>query len=680
MRLQDYEKKFIEDNPTMSSRQVSVALWGNDSRKSTVGDYRVKLYTNKLYESMQDGGEVSDKLFNAGDEEFKAVYGEPYYIQDTAPINKLQLKTKVEPVHIVTSTQTKPNCKHILIPDLQVKPDIDMSYLTWIGKYIAEKKPDVIINIGDHFDLPSLSSYDKGTKRAEGKHLADDIEAGIIGMNLLLEPIADLQYEELELFGEVRYKPKMVFTIGNHECLKDDVDVLVKGKGFIPIKEVAIEDEVYTLNEDGVTGVWQNVKNYIVKQYDGDMYKWSSSTFHLDCTANHRIYYKSSGGNIVVKKAKDMLPNFKVVTSALPLSNEEYNISDEMLQLSAWACTDAGYNQWGGVTFYQRASNVYKIKTLLDKCNIPYRETIRDRDIKEICGKLLKSKPEAGHELALTKESTKLIPVISSKEVPEWVYKLSKRQFDIFLEVVVDADGSIPTRSTKSRVVYGTKRFCDSLQAVCVIHGWRASLVEYRPTHWRLNLTNRLTAKQESHGPEVYSYKGLVYCLVTDNSNFMIRSNGKCHFTGNCRLSRHLNANPELTGLVSYADFRLEDNGWEVYDFLEPAVVNGVTYIHYLPNPMTGKPLSGTAHNILSKAGCSVTMGHAQKLDIATRHLPNGQQQWALVCGAGYPHDEFYKSYVGNSHFRGIIVKHGVNNGNYNPMVVSLDYLEKRYG
>ena len=49
--------------------------------------------------------------------------------------------------------------KHLVIPDTQVKPEHSVKHLRWAGKYAAEKKPDVIIHIGDHGDMPSLSSY-----------------------------------------------------------------------------------------------------------------------------------------------------------------------------------------------------------------------------------------------------------------------------------------------------------------------------------------------------------------------------------------------------------------------------------------------------------------------------------------------------------------------------------------
>lgn len=265
--------------------------------------------------------------------------------------------------NILTSEHSPENCTHLMIPDTQCKPNIDMSYLRWVGEYIVEKRPDVIIHIGDHADMPSLSSYDKGKRAAEGKRVQDDIEASIMGMNILLRPLYHLQKEQ-ERKGERIYKPRMVFTLGNHEE----------------------------------------------------------------------------------------------------------------------------------------------------------------------------------------------------------------------------------------------------------------------------------------------------------------------------RIQRHVNANPELHGFLSYDNLLLEQMGWEVYDFLQPVIVNGVTYCHFMANPMTGKPWGGTAQNILRHVGESFSMGHKQTLDVATRFLPaSGKQQWAIIAGACYTHDEEYKGYQGNHHWRGVVVKHNVMEGSFNPMFVSLDYLRVRY-
>lgn len=265
---------------------------------------------------------------------------------------------------IVTSKIIPSGRNHFVIPDTQAKEGIDLSYLRWIGHYIVDRKPEAIIHLGDHGDMPSLSTYDRGTRGAEGKRVTIDLNAAIRGMEELLKPLWDYQQKELEIYGEIRYKPYMLLCLGNHEF----------------------------------------------------------------------------------------------------------------------------------------------------------------------------------------------------------------------------------------------------------------------------------------------------------------------------RLQRHIDTNPELHGLLSYDSFLYGDSGWIVADYQEPRIVNGVTYCHFMANPMTGKPYGGTALNILKNVGESFTQGHKQCLDVATRNLPSsGRQQWAIIAGAAYPHAEGYKGYGGNHHWRGIIVKHGVKDGSYNPMFIDLDYLKKRF-
>lgn len=121
-------------------------------------------------------------------------------------------------VYKIETSKTQPKeSSHFFIPDTQCKPDIDMDYLEFVGKYIVNRLPDVIIHAGDHFDMPSLSSYDRGTKKAEGKRVSNDIIAGIEGMNKLLKPLYDYQQKQLKKDGKITYKPRMVFTLGNHE-------------------------------------------------------------------------------------------------------------------------------------------------------------------------------------------------------------------------------------------------------------------------------------------------------------------------------------------------------------------------------------------------------------------------------------------------------------------------------
>ena len=106
--------------------------------------------------------------------------------------------------------------KILVIPDTQVKPGVDITHLAELGHWIVEEKPDVIVHIGDHWDMPSLSSYDKGTARAEGRRVVGDIEAGNAAMQLLLQPLRDQIRRRRELRKKV-YSPEMHFFVGNHE-------------------------------------------------------------------------------------------------------------------------------------------------------------------------------------------------------------------------------------------------------------------------------------------------------------------------------------------------------------------------------------------------------------------------------------------------------------------------------
>jgi hypothetical protein len=54
-------------------------------------------------------------------------------------------------------------------------------------------------------------------------------------------------------------------------------------------------------------------------------------------------------------------------------------------------------------------------------------------------------------------------------------------------------------------------------------------------------------------------------------------------------------------------------------------------------------------------------------------------QNIAMFCGIAYLHDEEYLGPQGNNTRRQIVVLHEVENGRFDPMLVSLKFLEKNY-
>jgi hypothetical protein len=106
--------------------------------------------------------------------------------------------------------------KLLVIPDSHAHPNYDNDRYEWLGKFIMDEMPDVIVNLGDHCDLPSLSSYDRGKRSFEGRRFARDCQAGWDAQDKLLTPMATFNDRQRRNAKRL-YRPRMVMTLGNHE-------------------------------------------------------------------------------------------------------------------------------------------------------------------------------------------------------------------------------------------------------------------------------------------------------------------------------------------------------------------------------------------------------------------------------------------------------------------------------
>jgi hypothetical protein len=106
--------------------------------------------------------------------------------------------------------------KHFMIPDTQVKPGVPLYHLEWIGQYMVDNTPDRLIMIGDWYDVPSLSSYDKGKKSFEGRRLMADLDCGHRALELFEKPLDD-RNRALKRMKKAPIRIDKHVTWGNHE-------------------------------------------------------------------------------------------------------------------------------------------------------------------------------------------------------------------------------------------------------------------------------------------------------------------------------------------------------------------------------------------------------------------------------------------------------------------------------
>ena len=184
-----------------------------------------------------------------------------FNVQNQNDYTAWQSKTKPElNVKPVQSKQTI-----LVIADTQCKSEEDLEYMLWIGHYIAEKQPDIIVHIGDHYDFPSLSSYDKGKSSAEGKRLVKDIEAGNIGF----------EYLNMAMQKYKSYNPRKIFCLGNHEhrldrYIDDNPELIgTLGTDFLPFDKYGWEVHPF-LKPVEVNGIF--FVHYLANPFSGKPY------------------------------------------------------------------------------------------------------------------------------------------------------------------------------------------------------------------------------------------------------------------------------------------------------------------------------------------------------------------------------------------------------------------------
>ena len=180
---------------------------------------------------------------------------------------------------------------HLFIPDRQVKPGCGNEVDHAIGNYIVKHRPDVIINIGDHADMESLSSYDVGKASAEGKRYEKDIEASLNAHEIMFKPLWDLQERQKNGTPDrlshlvhsatmgAFYDPETHICYGNHENrIARAVDDDPRLGGWMSLEDLEYSrfyKHVHPFLEkfivDGVTYVHYSFKKIPSKAIGGEM-------------------------------------------------------------------------------------------------------------------------------------------------------------------------------------------------------------------------------------------------------------------------------------------------------------------------------------------------------------------------------------------------------------------------
>ena len=342
--------------------------------------------------------------------------------------------------------------------------------------------------------------------------------------------------------------------IGDKMCLTSDHEVLTN-KGWVTIDKVTKKHKVATLVDD------KDIKfEYPIDVYDwdynGKLYELDHKQVNYKVTKDHELYVslkskkkyqkvkaeKSVGIDMWFKKNGNNLNKDK---KHIEIGNENYDMDQWLTVLGIYIAEGCTYDKMQDVRIYTHKDRVSKaLIEALDKMNIKYyddqkhsnRIVLRQKEFYEYFNKFGKA---------------------GEKYLPEFVWSLSKRQSEILLNGLMLGDGF--ERSDMKEYFTSSKQLADDVQRLVIQCELSSNIREKNPKgekvtikgiettrkniQYRIGIIRysgnepKVTKSKCECEEKVTDYSGKVYCLEVPSHVFMVRRNGKHHWTGNC--SRH---------------------------------------------------------------------------------------------------------------------------------------------
>ncbi|MEK6891436.1 MAG: LAGLIDADG family homing endonuclease, partial [Nanoarchaeota archaeon] len=342
---------------------------------------------------------------------------------------------------------------------------------------------------------------------------------------------------------------------GNHgRSLSEDTEILTEN-GWKTYKTINKNDIIATYNIEKDKVEWQLIQDINIYNYSGKMFHGKHKSLDFKVTPEHNmVEYDRKNSIHTLRKVEEIWDKKDNVIFSLSAKsyNLDYPISDDWLRLFGWLLTDANYFKSKDKNFID--TNIYQskleyineIENLLTILNIPFSEHHRQRDIKEICGKVLKNKPKEGYSFRIlaSNEKDNILKLLQDRKIiPHWMYNLSDRQVSILLETITKADGTLRKAgrgrsdgyaSKQEEIgIYKNKEFLDQLQALLVTHDIPSNIRKDNRGGYVLSIRNSKNVWLTKNNKQLVNYNGIAWCVTVPNHTIFTRRNGKVLIVGN---------------------------------------------------------------------------------------------------------------------------------------------------
>lgn len=333
-----------------------------------------------------------------------------------------------------------------------------------------------------------------------------------------------------------------VSVIRGH-CFSEDTEILTR-TGWKSYSDVSIGTEVYTLDEETMRGEYQKVTEKFIYSDYKELISIKNANLDALITPLHQMI-SIENGKIRRSSATDISARQSDIPLAVESSGPDANISDVHIRMLSWIIAEGNFDPYrksNGDTVYRiRLAQSEAPDGRLDRLtNLMKDCEITPAWIKRYSANTTEHGTYRNYDAYRThirvKESAWIFDSIDprTKNPIGELLKLSSNQAKLFLMEYVWSDGCKNSSAQNSyQLATNNVGIRDYLQQLCVIAGWRSSVIPRPNGMWCITFnTNSMTTVREKNFSRV-EYSGNVWCVTVPNHTLVVRRKGKPFIAGN---------------------------------------------------------------------------------------------------------------------------------------------------
>ena len=372
-------------------------------------------------------------------------------------------------------------------------------------------------------------------------------------------------YEVIKYMLSIYDKPNVICLEGNHECLHKNTEILTTD-GWLNIADVVNSNKKifpYTYNTNTKQIEVDKCLAYHKKKQEKMILIETCNTKQI-VSFNHEVLIngkKVLAGSLLKADIHDL--HKKILPTAY-MQQDDYNVSDDMLQLIVWivcdgCLVDSHKNKPHlapklRIQFkLSKPTKIHQLEHLLSSLQIPYTKRKST-----MCGD---NKLQPYLLRIYGKHAKSLFNYFpNGKRFPEFFKHLSYRQSDIVIKTLAQTDGSVENQ----RILWYTSDLlnADILSEMCIKNNICFNLMRKNMSGFKsvndtycFKITKNWDWVKNKNCVQVLDYNDFSYCITTKNGTLITRFDNKTAITGNCWLRHYSSKNPDDYNNISSAEF-----------------------------------------------------------------------------------------------------------------------------